>query len=473
MILQLSYGVVSIVRNYSTKVTPKCCINQFKNINVKIPRNPKVIKVQWTDQQLQVFDAIERRESVFITGSAGTGKTKLIEEVIKSLRKIYGKKEVCVTASTGVVACALGGQTLHSFAGVGLAEADADILLSRVLDNKRVSKRWKMVKALVVDEISMVEGELFDKLEYIARMIREKDEPWGGIQLVVSGDFLQLPPVNVGKNSGRGKVFAFEADSWEHSFQLQVGLNTVFRQSDPELIRLLQGIRSGELDTEGLELLEKRRCSQEPEETVVRLFPRITDVNQVNEMRLKRLGEKIIAYEAFDTGDKPWIGQLDRGMAPKKLQLCKGARVMLTKNLNVKGKLVNGATGTIMGFRIVVEGDIAKICGGKLLPIVKFDSGGEKMIEPATWNVMVGDRKCATRLQLPLILAWAMSIHKSQGMTLDRLHTNLSEAFGFGMIYVALSRLRSLDGLSFSSDLHPSKIRAHPKVLEYYKKHFQ
>ncbi|KAL2896942.1 ATP-dependent DNA helicase PIF1 [Bienertia sinuspersici] len=368
----------------------------------------------------------------------------LIQEIIKLLRKLHGKKEVSVTAPTGIVACSLGGQTLHSFAGVGLAKADAETLLSKVLDNKRVLRRWRMVKALVVDEISMVEGEFFDKLEYLARMIRENDEPWGGIQLVVSGDFLQLPPISVGKkkNSDSDKEYAFEADSWDQSFQLQVGLNTIFRQSDPQLIKLLQGIRKGELDDEGLELLEQCRCiDNEPDETVVRLFPRIADVSRVNDMRLKGLGEEIIVYEAFDRGERHWIDQLDRGIAPNNLQLCKGARVMLTKNLNVKGQLVTGAT--------------------------------EMVMKPLTWNVEVGDKIRATRLQLPLILAWAMSIHKSQGMTVDRLHTNLSKAFGFGMIYVALSRLRSLDGLSFSSDFHPSKIKAHPKVLEYYKNHFE
>lgn len=470
--MQFYYGVATFVKNYSTKVTPKLPIKTPQNTNAKIPRNSEVIEMQWTDQQLHVFDAIERRESVFITGSAGTGKTKLVQEIIELLRKIHGKRSVFVTAPTGVVACALGGQTLHSFAGVGLAEGDAETLVSQVLNNRRVFRRWKMVKALVVDEISMVEADFFDKLEYIARMIRENDETWGGIQLVVSGDFLQLPPVKVGRDFDRGKEFAFEADSWDRSFQLQVGLQTVFRQSDPKLVRLLQGIRRGELDAEGLEMLMQRRCSQEPDETVVRLYPRIADVSRVNNMRLNSLAEEIIVYEAFDKGEKPWIDQLDRGIAPNRLQLCKGARVMLTKNLNVKDKLVNGATGTVTGFRKAIKGNIAKICGGKLLPIVKFDSGCEKVINTQTWDVMMGDKICATRLQLPLILAWAMSIHKSQGMTVDKLHTNLSQAFGFGMVYVALSRVRSLDGLSFSSDLCPSKIMAHPKVLEYYKKHF-
>ncbi|XP_021743988.1 ATP-dependent DNA helicase pfh1-like [Chenopodium quinoa] len=421
MLMQFSTSVVTFVRNYSTQIGTRFPIKKPQFANVRIPRISQVPNVEWTDEQLQVFEAVKRCESVFVTGSAGTGKTMLVQELIKTLRKMYGKRYVCVTAPTGVVACTLGGQTLHSFAGVGLAEADAEALLPRVYGNRWVCKRWTMVKALVIDEISM---------------------------LVVSGDFLQLPPVNVDKNFDNRKVFAFEADSWDCSFQLQVGLKTIFRQTDPELIRLLQGIRRGELDDEGHELLMQRRCSEEPDGAVLRLFPRIEDVDRVNGARLEGVGEEIIFYEAYDSGEKNWIDQLDRGLAPKTLHLCKGARVILTVNLNVKKKLVNGATGTIIGFRKAIRGDIAKICADKLLPIVKFDSGCEMETGTRTWDLVMGDKKCATRMQLPLMLAWAMSVHKSQGMTVDRLHTNLSRAFGFRTIYVALSRLRTLDGFS-------------------------
>lgn len=470
-------ALLSALRKYSTK-----SINKPQIGNAKKPRTSKVNKIEWTDQQLLVFDSIKRKQSVFITGSAGTGKTKLIEEIIKLLRKIHGRDRVFVTAPTGVAACALKGQTLHSFAGVGLAEADAHTLLSRVLSNRRTLKRWRSMRALVIDEISMVNGDFFDKLEYIARGIRScKDDsslgelPWGGIQLVVSGDFLQLPPVLVGKKL-YAKEFAFEADSWDYSFQLHVALRTIFRQSDAEHIRMLQGIRRGELDPEGLEMLKNRFCDNEDEldETVVRLFPRVEDVDRVNQLRLHGLEEEIIVYKSFDTGKEPWKSQLNQGIAPTTLELCKGARVMLTKNLNVNFKLVNGATGTITGFVEAYKGKIKNICcfhGRMVLPIVKFDSGREQVIKPDKWEVLEGDEILATRLQLPLMLAWAMSIHKSQGMTLFKLHTDLSKAFGYGMVYVALSRLRSLDGL-YLSGFKPWTVKAHPKVLEYYKKCF-
>lgn len=424
---------------------------------------------------------MERFESIFITGSAGTGKTKLIEQIIKVLRKIHGRHGVYVTASTGVAACALKGQTLHSFAGVGLAEADSFSLLSRVFNDKRTLKRWKNTKALVIDEISMVDGDLFDKLEYIARGVMsnkfdvsQPELPWGGIQLVVSGDFFQLPPVD---KKFDGKKFAFEANCWDNSFQFQVSLDSVFRQSDLEYVRILEGIRKGKLDPEDENLLEQRVCANEDglDETVVRLFPRNGDVDRVNETRLRDLGEEIVVYEAFDTGKEPWMSQLNQGIAPNTLKLCKGARVMLTKNMDVKSKLVNGATGLITRFVNVRKGDAKKICRyheGTILPVVKFDSGGQMVIKPSKWEIFEGDLSLAERMQLPLMLAWATSIHKSQGMTLEKLYTNLSRAFGYGMSYVAFSRVKCLDGL-YLSGFRPSSVRAHPKVLAFYKNNFE
>ncbi|KAH9610920.1 hypothetical protein KSS87_008839 [Heliosperma pusillum] len=480
------YAFLSTVRKYYTinnqfavsipiKKPQKCNARKPKTVNVS-KESKEDSKIVWNDQQLRIIEAIKRGESVFITGSAGTGKTMLIEHLIKLLVKKHGRKTVYVTASTGVAACALRGQTLQSFAGVGLAEADAETLLSRVIDNRWAYNRWKQAKALVIDEISMVDKTLFDKYEYIAREVRceseNDEEAWGGIQLVVSGDFFQLPPIDTRRN---GVEFAFEADSWEFSFQLYVQLETVFRQSNSEHVKLLEGIRVGEIDGKGLELLQQRCCKEEPDEAVVRLFPRNKDVVRVNKARLTSLGEEIIVYKAFDHAiADSWKLHLNNLIAPSKLEICKGARVMLIRNLNVKHKMVNGATGTVVGFKKSRIVDIKKICcqdGDNVLPIVKFDSGIEEVIRPDHWEVVEGDKVVAKRLQLPLMLAWATSIHKSQGMTLDRLHTDLSEAFDCGMVYVALSRLKSLDGLSLSG-FNPSKIMAHPKVLEYYKKHF-
>ncbi|OVA07066.1 AAA+ ATPase domain [Macleaya cordata] len=441
-----------------------------------------------TKKQQEVLTAISNGKSVFLTGSAGTGKTFLLQQAISLLNQIHNPNEVFITASTGVAACALNGQTLHSFSGIGLGEGGKNLLLNRVYKNKPASKRWRIAKALVIDEISMVSGELFDKLEFIARKNRPNNkEAWGGIQLIVSGDFFQLPPVikkspssSSSSRSVSDKEFAFEADCWNSSFGLQVELTQVFRQSDSQLIDLLQGIRRGFKDDHHLQLL--RQCCSSDESslaskigsdsssTVPRLYPRNEDVKRVNDEKLRNLGGEIVSYRAVDSGNEPWKSQLKQGMAPEELEICLGARVMLIKNKAVESGLVNGATGTIIGF-IEQKGVIRTICPrGGLLPKVRFDSGREMLIEPDSWDVMEGETVRATRKQVPLILAWAISIHKCQGMSLDSLHTDLSRAFGCGMVYVALSRVRSLAGLHLSG-FNSSKIKAHPKVLQFYEGH--
>ncbi|KAK9284801.1 hypothetical protein L1049_023978 [Liquidambar formosana] len=344
------------------------------------------------------------------------------------------------------------------------------MLLQRVFSDERAVKRWSEVKALVMDEISMIDGELFENIEYIARVVRYEftDEVWGGIQLVVSGDFLQLPPI-VDQRQSCGKHFAFEADCWNASFDLEVELTNIFRQSDPHLIKLLQGIRRGESNPDDLKLLVHRCSKAKPDPSAVQLYPRNEDVNRVNANRMKSLEEESIVYTAVDSGKNPWKSQLEQGLAPTHLEVCEGARVMLIKNIDIKLKLVNGATGTIIGFSKPEKKSVLNLSPKDLLPIVKFDSGKTVVIEPETWDVTEGDLVVATRKQIPLVLAWALSIHKCQGMTLDRLHTDLSRAFGCGMVYVALSRVRSLEGLHLSG-FRSSKIIAHPKVLQYYQR---
>ncbi|KAL6553761.1 hypothetical protein OROMI_019434 [Orobanche minor] len=438
----------------------------------KTPRKPKI---EWTDEQKQVVDAVCNGQSVFMTGSAGTGKTFLLEHIIKKLRKIHGRSRVYVTAPTGVAACALDGQTLHSFAGVGLGDLDRQSLLDRVLLDRRACHRWKKAKALIIDETSMVDANLFDSLEHVARTLRENETDihenkiWGGIQLVVSGDFFQLPPIFKKKKKG-AKEYAFEADCWNDSFDLQIELTKVFRQSDSLLVQMLQGIRKGVNDPDDLKLLEGCCSGYDPDPEAVRLYPRIADVSKVNKEKLESLNEEIYVYKAQDLGNEQWMRQLKSGIAPDELELCLGARVMLIKNINPWRKLVNGATGTVVELCKVSEDqyELGDMCShGCVLPLVKFDFGLELVVNPETWVVMDGDKVVARRKQIPLILSWALSIHKCQGMTLDKLHTDLSRVFDFGMVYVALSRVRSLGGL-YLSGLEPSKIKAHPKVLEYY-----
>lgn len=460
-------GAISVYRNYSTKRFGNSNVREgFKSGNKYKKNNSKNRRtsIKWTDEQNKVLDHVRSGRSVFITGSAGTGKTVLLRQIIKILRKTYGKSGVFVTASTGIAACAIRGQTLHSFAGIGIGNDNRDMLLDRVLNDKKAFRRWNKAQVLVIDEISLVKADLFDILEYIAKKVRESDKVWGGIKLVVSGDFFQLPPV-FKKQDPSGKEFAFEADCWDSSFDIQVELSKIFRQSDDRLIKLLQGIRRGKCDPEDLQFLEQSCSVSEPDPSAVRIYPRIEDVDNENEQRMKALSEKNFIFEASDSGEKPWRRQLASGLAPDKLVLCKGARVMLIYNMDVWRGLVNGASGTVTGF---TEGEIGMtVTPDNLLPIVKFDSGREIIIKPERWYVMEGSSVVASRLQLPLVLAWAISIHKCQGMSLDYIYTDLSRAFGYGMVYVVLSRVTSLEGLHLSG-FSPSKIKAHPKVLQFY-----
>lgn len=469
-------ALMAAYRNFSTKsigTNTKWAQNWYqskKKTKKREPRKPRT-RIKWTDEQIQIISAISKGNSVFITGSGGTGKTLLVKHIIKVLKKCHPRSQVFATASTGVAACAIGGQTLHSFAGIGYSMADRQALLDRVLNDSKAYKRWNKVDALVIDEISMVDAELFESLEWIAKKIRDEDKMWGGIQLVVCGDFLQLPPILDPQNSS-GKEFAFEADCWNASFDMQFELTTIFRQSDPRLVKLLQGIRRGECDPQELKLLEQSSSDDPSDPSAIQLYPLREDVNRVNEIKMESLSktEKVIMYSAFDSGENPWKSQLKQGISADELFLCKGARVMLIKNLNTWHRLVNGATGTVIGFCTFKykEADVGDICSQNLLPLVKFDSGRTMVIEPETWVVMVGDTVVAERKQLPLLLAWALSIHKCQGMTLEKLCTDLSKAFGCGMVYVALSRVRRLEGLHLSG-FTPSKIKAHPKVLHFYK----
>ncbi|KAL5721621.1 DNA helicase [Ranunculus cassubicifolius] len=264
-----------------------------------------------------------------------------------------------------------------------------------------------------------------------------------------------------------------EADCWNFSFDLQVELTEVFRQqSDQCLIDLLHVVRKGRVDDDHIRVLEQ--CCDKPFDesmNVTHIFLLNNEVNKFNEKRLRKLGGDVQKYTAKDTGKEPWKSQLQKGIAPDELELCAGARVMLTKNKDSYRGLVNGATGTVVDFVLVRdEKKMKKLKGVSAtgwLPKVKFDSGPLIVVEPQSWSIQEGSSKVATRKQVPLMLAWAVSAHKCQGMTLDCLRTDLSRAFGYGMVYVVISRVRSLEGLHLSG-FDSSKIKAHPKVVDFY-----
>lgn len=327
-----------------------------------------------SEEQRRILSmVVDERRNIFFTGAAGTGKSVLLRRIISEMRKKYQKSPfpaVAVTASTGLAACNIGGMTLHSFGGIGLGEDTVLKLVEKIRRNRKANKRWKQTKVLIIDEISMIDGDLFDKLEQVAKIIRKSDQPFGGIQIVMTGDFYQLPPVfkpppavaqtefAAGNNgfqveaTEEGK-FSFEANSWTTVIDTTVELKQVFRQKDDKFSSMLNNIRGGtvtdEIEREFRNL--SRPVNVPGDITATELFPLRKDVDWANGNQMKKLPGQIVEYTAQDSYNTEWAkqnGKLDLLMCPKVLHVKKGAQVMLVKNLDET--LVNGSLGKIIGF---------------------------------------------------------------------------------------------------------------------------
>ncbi|GLB43418.1 putative DNA-dependent ATPase and 5'-3' DNA helicase required for the maintenance of both mitochondrial and nuclear genome stability [Lyophyllum shimeji] len=444
-------------------------------------KKSKVAPVFLSQEQTQILKLVSEGKSVFYTGSAGTGKSVLLREIIKTLRAKYVKTPdaVAITASTGIAACNIGGVTIHSFAGIGLGTESAEDLATKIRKNKKASTRWLRTKVLIIDEVSMVDGDLFDKLARIGSILRKKVEPFGGIQIVVTGDFFQLPPVGKG---GAQVKFAFEASLWKETVKHTYNLTKVFRQRDEEFVEMLNEMRFGRLSAKSIAKFRSlsREIEYEDGLTATELFPRREDVDRSNSTRIVRLEGQQERYVSIDGGiiqdENQKQKMLANFMAPRDITLRINAQVMLIKN--VDDTLVNGSMGRVGDSLIQLStsgvGSAAKKKGAasaaqvKLYPVVEFvlPNGGRRMylVMPEVWKVELPNGEVqVTRTQIPLILAWAMSIHKSQGQTLDRVKVDLGKVFEKGQAYVALSRATSLEGLQVLN-FDPSKVNAHPKV---------
>ena len=412
---------------------------------------PAKTSVKLNKSQLSVLNAIKCGQSVFITGSGGTGKSLLLKKIIGLLPP----HNTFVTASTGVAACQIGGMTLHSFAGIGSGTGTLEHCISMASSRVHL-QQWKKCQHLIIDEISMTDSELFDKIEAVARALRKNERPFGGIQLIVCGDFLQLPPVI---KHGESKKFCFQAKSWSTCIHKTIELIEVKRQSDPLFINILNNIRVGRCPDDVVEKLKKTKENTIDSDGVLatRLCTHKENVEQINKVQLQSLPGKSMFFQAIDS-DQNYSKTLDSCCPVKKnLELKVGAQVLLTKNLDVGQGLVNGARGVVKNFSM----------GNTVVPIVKFSSGTERPVKAEKWVIKTGTGGQVTRTQLPLQLAWAISIHKSQGMTLDLVEISLSRVFECGQAYVALSRARRLEGLRVL-DFSKNCIKAHPEVLNYY-----
>ncbi|KAG7099570.1 hypothetical protein E1B28_001400 [Marasmius oreades] len=476
-------------------------------------------------EQQHVLEIVERGESVFFTGPAGTGKSVLLREIVATLRAskpVPGS--VAITAPTGIAGINIGGCTIHSFAGVRLGKEEERILALRIGRSPIMLQRWTDLETLIIDEVSMLEGRLFDKLECIARIVRGNEAPFGGVQLILSGDFCQLPPVPDESHQHRlDSTFCFDARSWSSCItQPPVRLTQVFRQKDQQFVNILSAMRVGSLSDDQCEMLSRlsRPLVYSDGIEATELYPTRAEVDACNQQRLKKLSGAPHTYIAVDRAGCDVRGRLipkedairllDRlSIVPSSVTFKVGAQVMLIKNI-AQGSMVNGSTGKVIEFITTAEAlkreiqislpnrgekraqndkqrkadEIAErrrldslykmvpmngavFSKNQRFPLVQFTNGLILLCAPVAFSVegFIGNVECE-RLQVPLVLAWAMSIHKSQGQTLSRVKVNLSRIFEKGQTYVAISRATSMEQLEIQN-FNPVKVQAHPRVLAW------
>ncbi|XP_050457326.1 ATP-dependent DNA helicase PIF1 [Cataglyphis hispanica] len=426
----------------------------FSDGTSKVPAAKKLydnpIAGELTEEQIKVLNAVLGGRNVFFTGSAGTGKSFLLKKIISALPPDV----TMATASTGVAACHIGGITLHQFAGIGLGTGTKERCF-QLASRPSVISIWRKTKHLVIDEISMVDGEFFDKIEAVARHIRRTEKPFGGIQLILCGDFFQLPPVCKINN---GAKFCFQSEAWQRCVHFNFELRTVHRQKDEAFVKVLNSIRIGRV-TDDIENTLKETAKQHIESNGVlatRLCSHVKEADEINEFQLNELKGETKIYTALDS-DNSMTNMLDQQLpVPGKLVLKVGAQVMLLKNININSGLVNGARGVVINFK----NDI---------PIIQLRSGAQYEAKMEKWTIKTTSAALVHRKQIPLKLAWAFSIHKSQGLTLDCVEMCLSRVFDAGQSYVALSRAQSLQSLRVL-DFNSQQVWANTTVLEFYKK---
>lgn len=400
--------------------------------------------------QSQALDILKLGHNVYLTGPAGSGKTYLLNQYISYLKS--KKVEVGVTASTGIAATHLDGRTIHSWAGLGIMEELKPGDIEQILKNKL---RSIIISAgvLIIDEISMLHANQLDMVDTICRAARENDHSFGGIQVVLSGDFFQLPPV---AKDNKIKKFVPESVAWNTMGIKICYLHEQFRQEDTLFLDMLNEVRANQVTEQTVKQLRERyqqSVSGVPAPT--KLYTHNRDVDAINQRELAKIDELEMEYIMTSKGPDYLVKSLKRGcLAPEQLTLKKGAIVMFVKNNFNKG-YVNGTLGTVIDFD---EDDD--------YPIVKTKSGQTIIVQPESWEIKEDDIVIAQISQIPLRLAWAFTVHKSQGMSLDAAEIDLSKTFELGMGYVALSRVRSLDSIKLTG-INDLALQVNSNIVEF------
>jgi ATP-dependent DNA helicase PIF1 len=466
-------------------------VTSDKKINISPPTSCSLNINDLSPEQKVAYQKYCQGSNLFITGPGGTGKTRLIKNFVEFSNSVNQSAAVCAMTGCASILLNCNARTLHSWSGIKLAKGPKDKIITAVLNNRNVVKTWKRTKVLILDEVSMLSKKIFEIIEEIARIIYRSSSPFGGLQVVFTGDFYQLPPVGTDGEPDTDK-FCFESPIWSKVFKLEnhIELKTIFRQTDPLYIDILMQIRRGELDEDKKKILQTYvNRTYDPANhngcIPTKLFPLRSKTDYVNTMMFSKIQENEFVFEVVRKTDCRTILESNKALnldvmakcanmtsaeityefdqllnntaCSQMLRLKKGAAVMCTVNLDMEQSICNGSQGIVLN---IIEN------GPNTLIVVKFSNGITKTISPHFWQseeyptLAVG--------QYPLCLAWALTIHKIQGATLEMAEIDIGQSiFEYGQTYVALSRIQSLNGLYLSA-FYAQKIRSHPRVVAFY-----
>ena len=413
--------------------------------------------------QSQSLSILKTGANVFLTGEPGSGKTHTVNAYAAYLRE--RNIEPAITASTGIAATHIGGMTIHSWSGIGIKTKLDKNELHKIASSAHISKRVLRARVLIIDEVSMLPPETLSMVDAVCREVKRSPEPFGGIQVVLVGDFFQLPPVVKKDANDEAQTalierpaarFAYDSPAWEKANPVVCYLTEQYRQDDDDFLLLLSAIRRNAFDNNHLSRLETRKTVQinaSLGSNTPKLFSRNADVDRMNDEILAKLPGEPRAFSMTSKGPGALVAALKKGcLSPETLYLKAGATVIFTKNSQKDG-FVNGTLGAIEGFDAQSG-----------YPIVKIRNGRRITVEPMDWALEENGAARARITQIPLRLAWALTVHKSQGMSLDEAVMDLSDVFEFGQGYVALSRVRRLSGLHLLG-WNKRAFRVHPEVL--------
>lgn len=444
-----------------------------------------------SDEQNHALDLFNEGKNLLITGPGGVGKTHLIHEFIKSAERKGKKVQVCALTGCASILLGCSAKTIHSWSGIKMARGAKKQIIERALRGKKTKKNWKGIHVLIIDEVSMMSKKIFEVLEELSRFTRLNSNPFGGLQVVLTGDFFQLPPIgNV--NEPDTSAFCFESPLWHTVIPLDnhIELKTMFRQKDPKYIQILSQVRKGELNEENINTLiehSKRKYDIDKNNgiNISKLFPVRSRVDYINQVMFDKLESDQTEYNIEQIYDCRVYLETGNGVEPEVLESCNnmtatekeyemnsllssaqcsehlklkvGALVMCTANIDMENGICNGSQGIIID-----------LVGQDKIPKIHFANGVIMLMSKHNWQST--DYPTIAIKQYPLQLAWALTIHKIQGATLNVAQMDIGTSiFEYGQTYVAMSRVKSLDGL-YLSDFNPKKIKANPKVIEFYKK---